>query len=299
MRTFLLAIFLTFTFGLSCDAFSQPNGGDTINFVDDAGKKQGYWIIFGTDKPTSGYAGDQKVEEGAYLSSRKTGPWKRYYPNDNLKSIINYVNNRPNGDYITYYETGKIEEEGNWTNNRNTGTFKRFHKNGNVAQDFVFNETGKRDGVQKYYHENGQLEVEVNIAQGKEEGQMRRFYANGDLKEEKFFNGGVLDQASVKTYEPKQPLAAVVEEPDVEARTTEVNTVDVVNPGSKPVKGLRGVPDGYNKLYNKNRAISQDGYFKNGKLLDGKWYRYDDNGILEAIEIYKNGKYIGDGVIED
>jgi len=39
--------------------------------------------------------------------------------------------------------------------------------------------------------------------------------------------------------------------------------------------------------------ISEDGSFKNG-LFTGKKYVYDKNGLLEKIEIYKEGKYAGD-----
>lgn len=33
--------------------------------------------------------------------------------------------------------------------------------------------------------------------------------------------------------------------------------------------------------------------------MDGKWFKYDENGILIRIEIYKDGRYIGDGVIDE
>ena len=53
-----------------------------------------------------------------------------------------------------------------------------------------------------------------------------------------------------------------------------------------------------NKLYNVNKQISEDGEFKEGKLLNGKKYIYDKNGLLEKIGIYKEGKYVGDAEIE-
>lgn len=300
MRRLLLTTVFLCLLGLVSETNAQSfemYEGDTINFTDVEGKKQGYWVIFGRMRSVPGFSAEQKIEEGEYKNSRKQGLWKKYFPNQKLKSEITYKNNRPSGDYTTYYEDPHgVQEQGVWKSNRNTGDFKRYHKNGQVAQEFTFNASGKRDGVQKYYHENGQIEVEVNIKEGKEEGAMKRYYANGDLKEEKNFNGGVLDPASVKTYEPKEPMVAVVEEKAVEEKTTTVNTTDRPN---EAVKHIGGVPDGYNKLYNKNRVISQDGYFKNGKLVDGKWYRYNNDGILMRIEIYKKGVYIGDGVIED
>lgn len=301
MRGVLLTTVFIFLLHLNSTASPQTYEmyeGDTINMVDVNSKKQGYWIIFGRMKNVPGFSADQRIEEGEYVNSKKQGLWKKYYPNEQLKSEITYKNNRPSGTYKLFYENGNVEEEGVWKNNRQTGKFKRYYQSGQVMQDFSFAENGKRNGEQLYYHENGQLEVKVNIVEGKEEGLMQRWYPNGDLKEEKVFNGGVVDPASVKTYEPTQPVVEVEEEKLIPEKTTTVNTTDQPNQGASTAP-LRGIPDGYNKLYNKNRVISQDGYFKNGKLIDGKWYRYDNNGILIRIEIYKNGVYIGDGVIEE
>ena len=44
---------------------------------------------------------------------------------------------------------------------------------------------------------------------------------------------------------------------------------------------------------------TKDGDFKDNRLMQGKNYIYDDNGILKRIEIYKNGGYVGDAQIED
>ena len=41
-----------------------------------------------------------------------------------------------------------------------------------------------------------------------------------------------------------------------------------------------------------------DGEFKNGKLYNGKLYIYDENGLLEKIEIYKKGKYHSDAQLK-
>jgi antitoxin component YwqK of YwqJK toxin-antitoxin module len=43
--------------------------------------------------------------------------------------------------------------------------------------------------------------------------------------------------------------------------------------------------------------ISEDGIFKNG-LFTGKKYIYDKNGLLDKIEVWKNGKYAGDAQID-
>ena len=281
----------------------QMHNGDTINVVDINNMKQGHWIYFGSMKPIPGFEPESKVEEGDFKNSRKNGTWIKYYPNGNVHSEITFVNNRPNGAYKTYYENGVVEEEGVWKNNRNTGHFERHYENGELQQKFEFNETGKREGRQEYFYENGQLMIEGDWNGGKENGEIKEYYANGDIKSIKVFNDGGLDAAASKKFEPKSEIKEVPTQPK-EVKESEVvkeedaNIIATVKTGNA-TKAVAFTGNGQHTLYNKNRQVSQKGEFKNHRLWNGKWYRYDANGILTAIEIYKDGKYIGDGVIED
>jgi len=276
-------------------AAPYSNGEENItNAFDENGRRTGYWIIDGSIKATPGYDANQVIEEGHYESNRKEGLWKRYFPNGNMQSEITYKRNMPSGAYKTYHKNGNLEEEGNWVNNRNTGSFVRYYPSGMVAQEFEFTDGGLRDGVQKYYYENGQAELVVNIKEGKEHGKMTRYYSNGDIKEELKFDGGVAKESTRKTYKEIQPQENI----------KETQVVPVIE--SKPVVETEDKPNisvfkstGKNTLYNKNKLISQTGYFKNGRLWNGKKYKYDSNGILKAIEIYKSGKFLGNGVLEE
>jgi hypothetical protein len=81
--------------------------------------------------------------------------------------------------------------------------------------------------------------------------------------------------------------------------------VKVANPGASKetapkvaaprTKGANFQPNGYNKVYNNNDEIWQDGTFKNGILWDGKIYEYDRDGILLKVRVFKNGVYHSDG----
>ncbi len=272
---------------------------DTINLTDVSGKKQGKWIVTNKLVHKPCYTDDQKVEEGNYIDGKKTGIWIEYYCNNGLKSKITFDNNRPNGYAIMYHENGKIKEEGLWKNNRWVGDYKLYYENGQVQQEFKFNTVGKRAGEQKYYYENGQKMIEGNWADGKEAGILKEYYENGDLKSEKNFSDGYLDVASVKTYEPKKPIVKeVVKEVPVDPGVKELpvvtaKVVEQVNTG-KPFSG-----EGYFKLFNKDKQISKDGTFHKNQLIEGKSYIYNSNGILIRIALYKGGKYIGDGVIEE
>ena len=273
---------------------------DTINYVDANGLKQKHWIITNEIKKLPGYEPKQKVEEGDYRDSKKTGFWKEFFPNGNLKNKITFENNRPNGYAIMYHENGKISEEGLWKNNRWVGDYKLYYENGQVQQEFKFNASGKREGSQKYYYENGQVMIEGDWKEGKEAGTIKEFYENGDVKAEKNFNDGNIDLATTKTYEPKKPL------PEKEVTTT-ANAPKVVE-APKVVAKQDEKPnmpntifngEGYWKLYNKNKQVSKDGTFKQGRLVDGKVFFYSEDGILTRIAVYKDGTYQGDAPIEE
>jgi antitoxin component YwqK of YwqJK toxin-antitoxin module len=293
----LLLIFLSFITSGTGQTF-QIHNGDTINVVDAANMKQGYWIYFGSMKNLPEFKPDQKVEEGTYSNSRKNGTWIKYFPDGKVNSEINYTNNRPNGPYKIYYPNGQVEEEGKWVNNRNVGHFTRYYENGEKQQNFEFNQTGKREGRQEYYYENGQLMIEGNWGDGKEDGEIKEYYADGAIKSVKVFNGGTLDAEKTQKFEPKTEVKVVAK---TEAKEAPAVTKSEVPLSSSSTTKNVGVFDGngFNTLYNKNKQIQKKGEFKNGKLWDGKNYIYDENGILQTIEIYKNGRYVGDGVIED
>lgn len=295
----LLVFFMFFEISLSAQS-SREYKGETINVTDSTNKKQGKWIFFGEDmKNESGYQPDQLVEEGTYVNNKKDGLWIKYFPNGKPETEINYSNNRPNGEYKVYYENGQLQEHGVWKNNRNIGNFKRFHENGEPQQEFVFNTTGKRDGIQKYYHENGQLMIEGEIREGKEAGEFKEYYANGDIKAIRVYDeAGVLNPEKTQLeIAPKNKLVEIKETPSVPDKVAVVEKGAVQNEAVAKVVPFNG--NGDHTLYNKNRQISQKGTFKNYKLIEGMYYKYDDNGILINIERYKNGKYVGDVPIEE
>lgn len=293
MKTVLL--FLTFAFCFP--AFSQNfelHNGDTINKIDVNRKRQGHWRVKAKSPKNHGYANGTLLEEGKFVNSRKEGLWKKYFPDGSLKSEVTYKGSRATGPYTLYYNNGQIEEQGNWVRSKNTGGFKRFHENGNVAQDFTFTESGKRTGEQKYFHENGKLRLVGTWNEGVETGEMKEYYESGDLMSVRQFNNGTMDKSSYESYAPKTPQ----EDP---IKTISKAGEDINATAKKEEKPNQGVFDGngYKKLYNKNKLIAKDGTFKRYRLIDGKQYKYDDNGLLLQIMIFKDGKYIGDGVIEE
>jgi len=263
------------------------------NVTDAAGKRQGPWVITaGFKKLGPPWTPEQVVEEGTYTNSMKTGVWIEYYQNGKKKSELTYVNNRPNGPAKMYHENGNLSEEGTWVGTRWTGPYKLYYEDGTPRQQFVYNNLGQRDGAQTYYHPNGKVAIEVNMKAGKEEGVKKEYNTNGELTTETYFNGGTIDVAKTKIYEPKKPESAdAVKAPEEKDQkgTSPTVTSNEVKPNTGTFNG-----EGYWILY-KNGQITMKGTFAKKKLMDGEERVYDNNGILIQVKLYKGGKYVGDG----
>lgn len=281
-------------------ALAQSTNSDTLNQVDPAtGNKIGYWIVLNSIKKLPDYPMEAKVEEGKYADSKKVGIWKTYFPSGSIKSEITFTNNRPFGYAKMYYANGKVQEEGNWENNRWVGDYKTYYENGQKFYDFKYTPSGKRDGEQKYYYENGQVMMSGVMKDGKEAGTWEEYYENGDLRAKKAFNDGTLDAENTEVYAPKKPLPPKKEEvvdPKAPAVVVDPKT-QKQNAAQDKYKPFDG--NGYAKLFLSGGRLSKDGEFKNFRLMDGKDYVYNTDGILERIAVYKAGKYVGDAPIEE
>ena len=302
MKQFILTLFTLSCINISAQSFELlPNSKDTINYIDQAGKKQGKWVLMGKHKPGTCYTANQKAEEGPYKDNRKTGNWLEYYCNGHTKNNLTFVNGRPDGYAMMYYENGNKKEEGNWKNNRWVGNYKLYYENGQVQHDFKFNEGGKRDGVQTYNYDNGQTALEGSFANGKESGQIKEFHETGDVKAIKNYNNGEVDVTSIKTFEPQNQIIKTnhADKFAPSKADTEVKKEEAATAGVGGNKNTIAALNGKHMLYNKNKQVSKEGMFKDNRLMEGKAYIYNDNGILTRVAVYKGGIYVGDGHIEN
>lgn len=273
--------------GLSFSGVLNDQEGK-INQKDDGGKKQGKWIYFGKDRPSEGFPSEGKIEEGSYKDDRKDGTWVKYY-NDGVTPRLKgvYKNNRPDGEYVKLSPKGVIIEKGTFTKGKFIDSLVRYNTDGSVFYQGFYNEQGNEEGKIKYYYPNGQLEYEYTAENGSPRGKAVRYHENGDIKEIVQFGEG----GQVVNSERREMVNPAIKIKDPSVSKEQAPTVV----GTPNTKGAKFLPNGYNKIYNANQEIWQDGEFKNGRLWDGKVYEYDRDGILLKVRVFKGGIYHSDG----
>jgi antitoxin component YwqK of YwqJK toxin-antitoxin module len=278
MRFFtLLAFFLSFFCGAAAQT-SLVAEIDTVNYVDSTGKRQGYWIIYGSAQKDRSYNANAIVEEGNYVNSFKTGKWTSYWPNKNKKSEMTYINNRPNGNAVFYLENGQKSEEGNWVGVRWVGEYRSYYENDSLQHHFFYNAVGLRDGKQYYYYPNGKLKTMNEVESGKNHGWTRQYDDTGKLIKEIYYSDGIVtseivpDTAKPKGISPKsEAIQAAFNSLGCSCTTT-----------GQPVT-----------LY-KDGKVAMKGSFREKKLVCGIQYIYDASGNLIQVKMYREGKYTGD-----
>ena len=179
-------------------SFSQSD--TTINYTDDQGFKQGYWVFTGLSDPAKGYPENGIIYEGSYLNNRMHGYWKFYYQNGiDIKLEGEFDQGRPGGNYIKYYENGCIMEIGTISRGQNINVIEKYNEEGVLIEEKNFNSDGRLDGVQRDYYENGNIQFVYTSENGKTVGKATRYYENGDVRTELEYDffGNVL---SLKSY---------------------------------------------------------------------------------------------------
>ena len=264
---------------------------DTLNQKDSLGRKQGHWVFYGKDQPQKGYPAEGKISEGDYLNDRKNGEWIMYYKDGVTPKIKGtFINNRPTGSYQTYNRDGILKEKGTFENMRNSGKTTSYWPNGNLREILFYNEHGKLHGDLKFYYETGELEAEITFINGVMTDTVKRYYSDGGLKELAIF-----DSTGAKIDSFIKPQIIQDSTGNELYRIVEPNNASRVprQPISKPIVPCPQQQE--SKIYNEDKYLLYEGYFKNCRLWDGRHYIYDDDGLLLKVKVYKEGKYHSDG----
>jgi len=119
-----------------------------------------------------------------YFKSNKTGQWKSYYENGNLKEISNYFKNTLHGPFIEYFdnENNTIKFKCLYQSGYATGKVQEFFYNGTLFKETDRDKFGYIAGKEVEYFENGTLKKSVEIKDFRKQGDFIENYHNGNPK---------------------------------------------------------------------------------------------------------------------
>ena len=105
------ALFLFFTNGMAQrKSFKLTDNGDTINIVDNAGLKQGKWVLHVDEiRGEPGYE-----EEGIFKDDKREGVWRQYNLVGDLIGVENYFKGGKDGIQQYYTYLGNLYREESW-----------------------------------------------------------------------------------------------------------------------------------------------------------------------------------------
>lgn len=160
-----------------------------INHTENDSLLENYWdkngsrlIKDGRGVFTTYFENGNKDTEGKVENSYKTGIWKEWYDNKNLKSITEYTHGE--GKLLSFWDKNKkiLIEDG-------TGQIELYYDNGQILLKAEYKD-GVLHGEATYYYENGKPMSNSIFKNGKPNGQFISYYENGNKGSQGTFKDG-------------------------------------------------------------------------------------------------------------
>jgi antitoxin component YwqK of YwqJK toxin-antitoxin module len=146
------------------------------NEVDAQGRKQGNWVT---------YDGNGNIKyEGAFKDDKPVGEFKYYYPDGQVKAIVNH--NPVTGEVyaVNYYKNGLLMARGKYINQAKDSTWLYFSEIDETIVSEEHWDRGKKVGEWKTYYPSGQVMEVTQYKNGVKEGKWIQYFSDGTKKAE-------------------------------------------------------------------------------------------------------------------
>lgn len=206
---------------------------DTLNKLDAAGKKHGYWKKYDGDTlryegrfdhgiPTGDFVyyyfdktvkarthysengvkattvmyfpSGAKLSEGMHMNQKREGVWLNYDGYENVIARVEYKNGEKNGLSIIYYQDGVKLEVANYVNGLREGAYAQYFPD-SVIKIRGFYSADKRNGIFAFYHPNGLVYQTGKYVNNLKEGDWMTYDEQGKaVVKETYKNGTVISR---------------------------------------------------------------------------------------------------------
>lgn len=199
-------------------------------------------------------------------NKKRTGVWKKYYPNKRIRYTGQFVNGKEYGVF-KFYDISDSKTPTAikvYAKNSDSVTVSFYSLKGNLKSKGVFIGR-KRVGPWNYFFADGKIMSKEFYVDGKLDGKLINYFPNKKPAEISFYMNGLKHGVS-KKYSSKGIL---IEE----------------------VMFENGKPNGMAKYFELTGLLKEKGVYKNGKRF-GKWEYYLDGEIASDEEVKKKKTFI-------
>lgn len=179
-RIALLVTALSFVIQMT--GFSQ-NPTDTLNRLDDNGKKHGYWKKI--ERDTLYY-------EGRFDHGQPSGKFIYYFPDGDIKAITHFSRQGTYASSTLYYTKDRVAATGFYLNEKKDSLWKYYDYNGLLLKEERYKE-GVPHGVWRVLYDTGKPSDVTNYKDGKKDGPWTQYFENGSVQSKAMYVDGKLD----------------------------------------------------------------------------------------------------------
>lgn len=157
-----------------------------INKTDQEGRKQGPWI----KKSSTGLI----LYEGTFKDDHPVGEFKRYYDDQQLKSVLIYSSDGKEAIASIYHPGGYIASYGKYINQMKEGKWKFFSSSvdGYLIEEEEYSKN-MRNGLSLKFYPDSTLAEKVNYINDLRDGEWIQNYTSGKLFLKSYYKGGLLN----------------------------------------------------------------------------------------------------------
>jgi antitoxin component YwqK of YwqJK toxin-antitoxin module len=157
-----------------------------LNKTDPQGRKQGPWIKKNPDGLIQ--------YEGTFKDDHPVGEFKRYFEDQNLRSVLIYSSDGKETSATIYHANGFIASMGKYINQMKEGKWKFFSSsvNGYLIQEEEY-QNNMRNGLSLKFYPDSTLAEKVRYINDRREGEWLQYYESGKLFLKSNYTSGMLN----------------------------------------------------------------------------------------------------------
>jgi TonB family protein len=280
----LLSIIVVLSFNSS---FCQIKPVKKVDKPKHSQNKEVYYHINGIKHgPYSFYYNGKKQVEGAYINNLKSGEWKYFDSEGNIRIIGHYENDKQIGIWL-YYDKNRLISKLIFDPNQTIDTLYGFWPNGNIVQRLII-DRNKKVSYKTTYYEDNIMSEKSTLVSGEYDGIFERFDKKGDLAIKLEFKNGCIYNI-LQSTEDLSLLLTFSGNISNGNGSVLINRLDSTTLTFKPYiefNHKNGLRNGTFIKYFENGSISAKGSYKNN-YLDGTFTFYKKNGNVELSKTYQ------------